>query len=200
MDPVFRGASFSFSKLRSDGEIGTDIGLRVKKLKNFKKKYKNNPHITCETSTRMNMAYHRRTKVSAKDNGALSLVELGSGCNAMGYYTFHGGNNPVGINSYLNESLDTGVNDNSVISNDFQGAVGEFGQVRESFREYSIQLSFMEDFGMDLAPLKVHVPVNIDITKNADIENSKVLQHAIRTNGKKGFVFVNNYLMYDTIY
>lgn len=145
------------------------------------------------------MAFHRRTKLGAKDNGALSIVMIGSGCNAEGFYTFHGGCNPIGKTGYLNESLTTGVNSNSVISNDFQGAIGEFGQIRDSYYEYPVQLNFQADFGKYLAPCRTFVPVNIDPETGGDIYNTKLLQNAIRTDGHKGFIFMNNYFMHDTM-
>lgn len=199
-DTIVRGKSFSFMRIREDGDIGTDIGLGSKKLIRKNSIYKQNPYMTAESGCGMNMAFHRRTDVTPIDNGALSLVEIGSGCNAMGYYTFHGGRNPIGVNEYLNESLDTGVNSNSVISNDFQGAVGEFGQVRPSFGEYPLQLHFLADFGYLLAPCQTVIPAEIDPEQGGDYMNPKLLQYAVRTDGKQGFLFVNNHLMHDSMY
>ncbi|MFY0599467.1 MAG: beta-galactosidase [Cyclobacteriaceae bacterium] len=191
-DTIYRGPSFSFSKIRPDGQIGTDMGLE----QIYDDKYQNNPYFTCETGIGMNMAYHRRTQITPDDNAALSLVEIGNGCNSIGYFIFHGGRNPMGKLTRMNESIETGFNDNSVFSNDFQAAIGEFGQVRESFHNYPIQFGLLSDFGEKLAPLNPIIP-DVHDEKPYD---SKVLQRALRTDGKSGFLFVNNYAKNDTLY
>ena len=42
------------------------------------------------------------------DAYALSLVKLGCGNNLIGYYMYHGGTNPIGRDSTLQESRATG--------------------------------------------------------------------------------------------
>lgn len=197
----YRTPAFSFSTQRAVNEINTQVNpVSGKKEKPNLQRYENNPYMTCETGVGMNMAYHRRTLVTPKDNGAISLVELGSGCNAMGYFMFLGGNNPIGKYNYTNRELEKGGIDNAIISNDFQSAIGEFGQIRESFYEYPAQLNFMADFGHYLAPCTTFVPKELDELFGADINNSKLLQHTVRTDGNTGFLFVNNQIKNDTLY
>lgn len=199
-DYIFRVPSFSFSNQRCVDDIDTEVNpLSPKTLYDFAE-YNNNPYLSCETGIGMNLAYHRRPRVTAADNGAVSLVELGSGCNGMGYFMNLGGNNPVGKLSYMHRSQTQGPLDCAIISNDFQGAIGEFGQVRKSFYEYPAQLNFMADFGEYLAPCRTFVPAVTDEMLGNDLNNSLELQRAIRTDGKKGFLFVNNHIKNDTAY
>ncbi len=197
---IYRTPSFSFSTLRAVDGIDTEVNHFDSKSTVDIEKYITNPYLTCETGIGMNIAYHRRPHVDYRDNGAVSLVELGSGCNGMGYFMNIGGNNPVGKLSYMNRNITQSSNDNPIFSNDFQGAIGEFGQVRQSFHEYPVQLNFMTDFGAYLAPCKTFIPAEIDELRGKDLTNSLELQRAIRTDGKKGFIFVNNRVKNDTVY
>ncbi|WP_343329104.1 beta-galactosidase [Polaribacter staleyi] len=199
-DKIFRTPAFSFSTLRAVDGIDTEVNYFDANQSTDIQKYIDNPYLTCETGIGMNMAYHRRPNVNYLDNGAVSLVELGSGCNGMGYFMAIGGSNPKGKHSYMNREMAHGANDNSVFSNDFQSAIGEFGQIRRSFHEYPVQLHFMTDFGKHLAPCQTIIPKEIDELHGQDLLNSKELQRAVRTDGKKGFVFVNNRVKNDTTY
>ena len=58
----------------------------------------------------------------------MANIKLGSGCDFLGYYMFHGGTNPKGAAGFLNEGQ------TPKRSYDFQAPLGEFGQVRESYR------------------------------------------------------------------
>ncbi|MBB3697815.1 beta-galactosidase [Flammeovirga yaeyamensis] len=188
----YRCPSFSFSEVRVDGQIGTDMGLKQR----FDVKYIDNPYFTCETGTGMHLAYHRRTKITSDDNAAVSMVKMGNGCNALGLFMFHGGRNPMGKNTRLNERLADGYNDITVFSHDWQAAIGEFGQVRSTYHKYKTQFEFYEQFGEQLAPMQPIIPLDIE----ADAFNSRILQRGIRTNGESGFLFVNNHIKHDTLY
>ncbi len=191
-DTLYRGPSYSFSKIRADGQIGTDWGYE--NIEN--ERYTENPNFTCETGTGMNVAYHRRTNLDAKDNGALSLVEIGNGTNLMGYFIFHGGRHAMDQSTRTNESLETGFNDNAVVSNDFQAAISEYGEVRNWYYEYLLQFGFINNFGEQLATMQPVIPDELD----RNPESSKLLQRAIRTDGNSGFLFVSNHAANDTIY
>ena len=56
----------------------------------------------------MELAYHRRPLMAADDIAALDVVKLGSGVTLYGYYMFHGGTNPDGKTTTLQESQATG--------------------------------------------------------------------------------------------
>lgn len=195
-----RTPAFSFSTLRAVDGIDTEVNYFESNNSVDIEKYTSNPYLTCETGIGMNIAYHRRPMVDYMDNGAVSLVELGSGCNGMGYYMNIGGTNFEGKFSYMNRDMSQTSLDNPVFSNDFQGAIGEFGQIRKSFYEYPIQLNFMSDFGKYLAPCLTYISPETDELRGVDINISTELQRAIRTDGKTGFIFVNNHVKADTSY
>jgi len=44
----------------------------------------------------MQVAYHRRPALAEDDIAPMTLTQLGSGVNLLGYYMFHGGTNPQG--------------------------------------------------------------------------------------------------------
>ena len=62
------------------------------------------------------------------------LTQLGSGSSSLGYYMYHGGQNPEGKLSTLQESQATGYpNDLPVKSYDFNAPIGEFGQINPQY-------------------------------------------------------------------
>ena len=53
---------------------------------------------------------------------------MGSGCNLLGYYMYHGGQNPEGKLTTLEENIATGsLNDMSIKNYDFRAPLGEYG-------------------------------------------------------------------------
>lgn len=149
------------------------------------------PYFVAEGGSGMATAYHRRPVISADDVAASMLTHLGSGANLDGYYMFHGGANPEGKLSTLQESSATDYpNDLTVISYDFQAPLGEFGQMRPSFRELKLFHLFLQDFGESLAPMVATLPEVIPKTP-ADAGPTRV---AVRSDGQHAFVFFNNYL------
>lgn len=77
----------------------------------------------------MNCSYYYRFQYPYKSVDAMANIKIASGCNFLGYYMFQGGSNPLGKQG-------TFMNEGQVpkISYDYQAALGEFGQVRESYR------------------------------------------------------------------
>lgn len=61
------------------------------------------PYFTCELGGGMMTSYHRRVSINPMDVFAMSLVRVGSGSNLPGYYMYHGGTNPVGEFTTMNE-------------------------------------------------------------------------------------------------
>lgn len=193
--------AYSFSIYRAKNDINTEIeDANERESEGVRTSYDSNPYITCETGIGMDMAYHRRTNINHLDNGALSLVELGSGANGVGYFMNVGGHNPKLQLTHSNKDIHQGGNDNPVYSRDFQAAISEFGKVGKTFHEYPAQLHFMKDFGKYLAPCKTIVPEELDELKGHTLEETNKLQRALRTDGEKGFLFVNNHIKLDTTY
>ena len=149
------------------------------------------PFITAEMGGGMQVTYHRRPIVTADDIAAMMPVMLGSGVNLYGSYMFHGGENPDGKLTTLQESLATHYdNDLPQKTYDFQAPIGEFGDERESLLKLKLWNYFLNDFGSKLAPMQPHRP---DIVP-AGPEDLSVPRIAARTAGESGFLFVNNHV------
>jgi beta-galactosidase len=149
------------------------------------------PYLVAEGGGGMASSYHRRPRITADDVAASMLTHLGSGTNLYGYYMFHGGANPDGKLTTLQESSATDYpNDLPEISYDFQAPLGEFGQMRPSFRQLKIFHLFLHDFGESLAPMVPMLPAAIPTTPG-DAGPARI---AVRADGQHAFVFFNNYL------
>jgi beta-galactosidase len=138
----------------------------------------------------MELAYHRRPLMTADDTAAMELVKLGSGVTLYGYYMFHGGTNPEGKKTDLQESQATGYpNDLPLRSYDFQAPLGEFGQVHPSFGVLKLFHLFLNDFGTELAPMTPYFPERVP-TSLHDTSTPRV---SARMQRDQGFIFINNY-------
>jgi len=115
----------------------------------------------------MEMSYHRRLVLTADDVAAMVLVKLGSGVTLYGYYMFHGGTNPDGKRTTLQESQATGYpNDLPVKSYDYQAPFGEFGQMNPSLRDLKTFHLFLDDFGSSLATMTAYFPDRMPASKS----------------------------------
>jgi hypothetical protein len=149
------------------------------------------PYLTCELGAGMMCSYHRRINVFAMDPLSILMVKLGSGSNLPGYYMYHGGTNPQGIDPQLQEnqaSKETNYNDMPVKTYDFQTALGEFGQIRPQYHLLRPVHLFLADFGARLATMATVIP-DLNVKKD-DVSN---IRYGVRTDGRSGFVFINNY-------
>lgn len=149
------------------------------------------PYLLAEAGGGMQVAYHRRPAISTDDVAAISLTHLGSGANLYGYYMFQGGANPHGKRTTLQESEATDhVYDLPVVSYDFQAPLGEFGQLRPSYRLQKAIHLFLGDFGNDLATMPAFLPDSRP-SGPGDRNTPRV---SLRADGERGFLFLNNYL------
>jgi hypothetical protein len=149
------------------------------------------PFLTAEIGGGNEVTYHRRPVIEPDDIAAMFPVMLGSGVNLYGTYMFHGGENPEGKLTLLQESQDTGYpNDVPVKSYDFQAPLSEFGEERPSFRKLKVFQYFLNEFGEDLAPMTVHEP---DVTPQTAADFT-VPRASVRSRGDAGFIFMNNYV------
>ena len=143
------------------------------------------PYACCEMGAGMMCCYYYRFVYPFKSVDALANIKLGSGCNFLGYYMFHGGTQPRGKRGeYMNEAQV------AKISYDYQAALGEFGQLRESYRRLKTLHFFARFFGERLAPMETVLP---DGASQIDPRDFQTLRFAVRTDGKSGFLFVNNF-------
>jgi beta-galactosidase len=148
------------------------------------------PYLTCEIGPGMMNSYHRRILVNPKDAESITLIRLGSGSTLPGYYMYHGGVNPEGKLTTLMESQATGYwNDMPVKNYDFQAPLGQYGQIRPQYHLLRRLHLFMHEWGSLLAGMPATIPDPRPPVKN-DLDT---LRWSVRSDGKSGFVFVNNY-------
>ena len=105
---------------------------------------------------------------------------------------YHGGTNPEGKLTYLNEiqrTVATNYNDLPVKTYDFQAPLNEFGQRNPHYYMLRKLHLFMQDWGEMLAPMKAAFPCEQDIRKGDDSH----LRWCVRSKDGSGFVFINNY-------
>ena len=183
-------ANYFFSYVREDGNIGSDLLSIADGSRRNEPRDNAFPFLSCELGGGNQSTYHRRPRITSKDIEALAVCKLGSGLNLLGYYMYAGGLNPVGRTS-MQESKATGYpNDCPVISYDFQAPIGGMGQLRESrFRLARIH-AFLRSFGELLAPMRAVMPDEMP----SSLSDETTLRCALRTDGKGGFLFVNNHI------
>lgn len=177
--------NYVFVNDRNDPNIGSDYGIKhdiTYDITAF-------PYLTAELGGGLQVTHHRRPVASAKDIGAMSMVKIGSGVNLIGYYMYHGGTNPKGKMSTLQESRETGyLNDLPVFGYDFAAPVREYGQMSDTLKEIKLLSMFVYDFGPSLC--QMHTVWDEKEQKPEDFEH---LRLAVRTDGTSGYLFVNNY-------
>ena len=178
---------FTFRSTRTDTGVGNDtLGNRKSGDTAGTEKY---PYLTCEIGGGMPASYHRRMNYDPRDVESVALCQLGSGSSLMGYYMFHGGQNPAGKLSTLQESQATGYpNDLPVKSYDFKAPLGEFGQINPQYYWLRRLHLFLHDFGGALSQMPATMP---DLTPAKNDTN--ILRWSVRSDGNSGLVFVNNY-------
>jgi hypothetical protein len=186
--PPAHQENFMFRLTRTEAATGSDqLGAREAKDDDDIHCY---PYFACEIGGGMSTSYHRRIRMAPQDIESLGLAKIGSGSNLQGYYMYHGGTNPDGKLSTMQESQATGYwNDLPVKTYDYQSPLGEFGQVREHYHSLRRMHLFLRDFG----PLLATMPPRLPETQPATAADTSTLRWSIRTNGKSGFLFVNNY-------
>jgi hypothetical protein len=142
------------------------------------------PFACCEMGGGMQVWYRYRFEVPPESVIALALHKIAGGCNFIGYYMYHGGSNPIGKHAYLNEHV------TPKISYDFQAPLGEFGQVRASYRGLKPLHIFLQDFAGLLCPMGTVLPEGAARLTPTDTEH---LRFSVRTQDGSGFVFLMNY-------
>jgi len=171
---------------RNDHNIGSDYGFGrgiTFDLAKF-------PFLTAELGGGLQVTRHRRPVATAKDVGAMSLAKLASGVNLLGYYMYHGGTNPKGRLSTLQESKATGsINDLPELSYDFRAPIREYGRLSETYREIKLLAAFLRDFGPSLC----RMPASIPETSPLKPSDASGIRHSFRSDGSSGYLFVNNY-------
>src|SRR5208282_6023650 len=179
--------NYFFTPIRCEENVGDDLHS---KRPDIDARFSSYPFLTAEMGGGMEPSYHRRPLLNADDVASMALVKLGSGVTLYGYYMFHGGTNPEGKRTTLQESQSTGYpNDLPVKSYDFQAPLGEFGQENTSYRTLRAFHLFLSDFGNDLAPMATYFPERTP----ESTEDTKTPRVSARFQNDQGFLFLNNH-------
>ena len=178
-------ANFVFSYLRNDKLIASDHHVE----NNLTFDASRYPFLTAELGGGLQVTSHRRPVATGRDIGAMSLVKLGNGASLLGYYMYHGGSNPKGKLSTLQESRATGyTNDLPEINYDFNAPIRQYGTISDSYREVRLLAYFLEDFGAELAEMETDI-----VPPAVRPEDFHTLRISCRHNAERGYVFYNNY-------
>lgn len=177
--------NYVFSKIRNDALIACDH--HVEGGITFREE--DFPYLTAELGGGLQVTGHRRPVATGADIGAMSLAKLGSGVGLLGYYMYHGGSNPEGKLSTLQESCATGyLNNLPEINYDFNAPVRQYGTISDTYREIRLLAYFLQDFGDDLAALEADI-----MPENVKPEDLHTLRLSCRHDKDHGYVFFNNY-------
>ncbi|MFA5657729.1 MAG: beta-galactosidase [Oscillospiraceae bacterium] len=178
--------NYIFTYERNDHNIGSDYGIG-EGITFDPTKF---PYFTAELGGGLQITHHRRPVAYAEDIGAMSLAKMGSGCNLLGYYMYHGGTNPKGRLTTLQESRESDyLNDLPEMSYDFRAPIREYGQISDIFKELKLLTMFLDDFGSGLCEMPAYIPKSNPIQPT----NLSDLRTSVRHNGESGYLFVNNY-------
>lgn len=159
----------------------------VPKTYNFEPTYEPEslPYACCEMGGGMSCYYHYRFQLPYESVDAMANIKLASGCNFLGYYMYRGGSNPRGEKTpFLNECQCP------KISYDYQAAIGEYGQLRPSYYRLKALHQFMKNYQEQFCELVTVLPEESQEIQPEDVDT---LRYAVRTDGEKGFLFLNNY-------
>ncbi|MBQ9765360.1 MAG: beta-galactosidase [Lachnospiraceae bacterium] len=178
--------NYIFTNERNDGNIGSDFKLGD----NITYDYTKFPYLTAELGGGLQVTHHRRPAAQGEDIGAMTLVKMGCGVNLLGYYMYHGGTNPEGKLTTLQETLASGgYNDLPELSYDFRAPIREYGQKHSSYGEIKLLTSFVKDFGTELCKMVPVFPEDNPIMPG----NFTDIRYAYRHDGRRGYLFINNY-------
>ena len=143
------------------------------------------PYACCEIGGGMQNYYNYRFQLPYASVDAMANIKLGSGCSFFGYYMYKGGSNPHGQTTpFLNECQCP------KISYDYQAPIGEFGQLRPSYFRLRTTHLFLQHFGAELSSMVTVLPEGAGEIDPADQGS---LRYVVRTDGKSGYLFLNNY-------
>lgn len=180
--------NYVFNGNRNDENIASDYKVEDSS-QNLTFSPEDYPYLTAELGGGLQVTWNRRPVATGQDIGAMSLTKLGSGVELLGYYMYHGGSNPKGELSTLQESKASGgYCDLPEINYDFNAPLRQYGQISDTYREIKLLALFLKDFGEDMAVLPSEI-----IGKPISPENMEQLRSACRHDDTHGYIFVNNY-------
>ncbi|KAF1301883.1 beta-galactosidase [Enterococcus sp. JM9B] len=187
-DQLELNENFLIQPDRDDPNIASDHGTgQIAKVINFEEY----PFSTAELGGGLQVTHHRRPLVTGDDIYGQAFAKFASGANLLGYYMYHGGTNPDGKKTTLQESKETGYpNDLPIKSYDFQAPLSEFGEFRKSYFLLRNLHFFIKEFENILASAETFFPED-PVNDPADKRLRISVRHNFKING--GFVFISNY-------
>ncbi|NCB91156.1 MAG: beta-galactosidase [Clostridia bacterium] len=187
-------ANFVFSHYKDDKNVGSD--LSVGEETGFSYDTEAMPYLMAELGGGLQVTGHRRPYVTAQDTACMALCKAGSGANLLGYYMYHGGTNPKGKYTSLQESKESGyINDLPVRSYDFQAPIGEYGSINEGYFALKPLHMFLKEFGELVAEGECILP-SWNSENPSDMEAYRIGLRHLRGKGQ-GFLFYNRYQRHD---
>ncbi|GAB3664568.1 beta-galactosidase [Echinicola sediminis] len=173
----YRGWEKGGGKATKDFLYGNDQWIMTDALGKVYYDVHKYPKGLCEQGCGSQMTFSNRFVVEPHVVEAHLQNQIGRGMNLVGYYMFQGGTQLPGLK-------EPGYPD----SYDFQAPLGEFGQVRASYKYLKTLHHFVNSFGSDLAQMQVIEPED---PVRDELETDR-LRYVARTNGKSGFIFLGN--------
>ncbi len=143
------------------------------------------PYLGAELGTGMSVIYTRRPRVPGESFLPMMVRTVGSGANGLGYYMYHGGTTPSAGNFFYSEGY--GLPNKSY---DYQAPLREYGNPGTGFYGLKVMNTFLKYYGSSLATLNTYIP---ETNRNLVPGDTSTLRYAVRSNGKRGFVFMHNY-------
>jgi beta-galactosidase len=168
------------------------------------------PWLDVEIGGGMAASYNHRVHMDAADMPSMHLCDVGDGVNQLGYYMYHGGNNPHSlIHTDDRDAPETTMQESSFqpagpanpmpsISYDFFAPLGEFGQPRQHYHMMRRLHVFLESWGEVMAS-------TVPVPPPAIPADNTTLRWSVRTAGlevsaeSSSFIFVNNYQRIDQL-
>lgn len=185
--------SFLMNHSLNDPTIGSDLRKDHENACKYDVDVSLTPYLNAEMGGGMQMTKIRRVVIDALDTEAITVSKTGSGAVLLGYYMFHGGTNPDGKLSTMQESPASGSPcDLPVKSYDFQGVLRENGDAHPSFDRLRRRHMMLNEWGDKIAKTFAFIPD--DSAKDAN--DFRTLRYSVRHdfNNGCGFIFVNNHV------
>ena len=158
------------------------------------------PYLGVEMGGGMAAAYNHRVHMFSDDMPSMHTVDVANGFNMLGFYMYHGGNNPHSTVHHDRDDPATTLQESSFQpagaqnpmpseSYDFFAPLGEFGQPRRHYHQMRRLHNMVKGWGPLIADSTTSLPQVVA----GPTDNATVRWSARATNKSEGFIFVNNY-------
>eukprot|EP01043_Picozoa_sp_COSAG02_P033225 COSAG02_NODE_2259_length_9330_cov_25.813455_7_plen_586_part_00 len=159
------------------------------------------PWLDIEIGGGMAASYSHRIHLESDDMPSMHLCDVGGGVNALGYYMYHGGNNPHSTIHHDLDAPETTLQESSFqpagaanpmpsITYDFFAPLGEMGQPRSHYHGMRRLHTFLAGYGAQMAATTTSWPWPVPLPTD-----NVTLRWVVRRGdaGVGSFLFINNY-------